>query len=64
MSAKAEALLEQLRKLTLTEQQEIVQQLLDSLQSRPSSGQKPYPTVKVRGGSITSHQVAEALEDE
>jgi hypothetical protein len=30
----------------------------------PVPSPKPFPTVKVSGGTITSEQVAEALDDE
>jgi hypothetical protein len=60
----AEALLEQFRKLSTSEQQELLQQLLRSLPSTPAPSDNPFPTVKVGGGPITSQQVAEALDDE
>ena len=63
MSKKAESLLEQLRKLPLTEQQEILQQLLRSLPPLPT-GEKSFPTVKLNTGPVTAKQVADALEDE
>jgi len=66
MSATVKALLEQLRKLSPAEQQEILQQLLHL--SPPcvpaSSASARFPKVKVSGGTITSQQVAEALDDE
>jgi hypothetical protein len=64
MSATAEALLEQLRKLPPVERQEILQQLLRSAPPLAVLSPKPFPTVKVSGGTITSEQVAEALDDE
>ena len=64
MSATAEALLEQFRKLPLPERQEIVQRLLRLSSPPPSLEDKPFPTVKVPGGTIGSQQVAEALDDE
>ena len=63
MSATAEALLEQFRKLPLPEQEELLGRLRDITRPRPTA-EKPFPTVKVRGGTITSEQVAEALDDE
>jgi hypothetical protein len=64
MSATAEALLEQFRKLPLPERQEIVQRLLHLSSPPPAVTEKPFATVKVPGGTITSQQVAEALDDE
>ncbi|MEI7939548.1 MAG: hypothetical protein WCK27_22925 [Verrucomicrobiota bacterium] len=64
MSATAEALLEQLRKLPPVERQEILQQLLRLSPPLPAPPSKPFPTIKVSGGTITSEQVAEALDDE
>jgi len=64
MSATAEALLEQLRKLPPVERQEILQQLLRLSPALPAHSPKPFPTIKVSGGTITSEQVAEALDDE
>ena len=64
MSATARALLEQLKKLPPAEQQEIYQQLLRWLNASPKGTERPFPTVKVSGGVITSQQVAEALDDE
>ncbi len=63
MSATAEALLEQFRKLPLPEQEEFLGRLMD-LARRRTPAEKPFPTVRVRGGTITSEQVAEALDDE
>ena len=63
MSATAEALLEQLRKLPPVERQEILQQLLRLSPPAPVPSRKSFPTVKVSGGTITSAQVAEALDD-
>jgi hypothetical protein len=64
MSATAEALLEQFRKLPPFERQEVLQQLLRL--SPPAAGfeAKPFPTVKVSGGTITSEQVADATDEE
>ena len=64
MSTTAEALLEQFRKLPPLERQEILQQLLRLSPAPPAASQKPFPTVRVNGGTITSEQVAEALDDE
>ena len=64
MSASAEALLEQLRKLPVSEQQQILQELLRVMPGTASQKPKAFPTVKVGGGAITSEQVAEALDDE
>jgi len=61
MSKKAESLLEQVRKLPLTEQQEILQQLLRSLPPLPSTGRKAFPTVKLETGLVTTKQVADSL---
>jgi hypothetical protein len=61
MNRAAEALLEQLRKLPINEQQEILQQLLRSHSSTPPNPQKPLPSIKVPGGPITSQRVAEAM---
>ncbi len=63
MSATAEALLEQFRKLPLPEQQELLGRLRD-LTATKLPPEKPFPTVRVRGGTVTSEQVAEALDDE
>ena len=62
MSATAEVLLEQLKKLPAADQQQIVQQILNGLSEAPLK--KPFNTVKVSGGTITSEQVAEMLDDE
>jgi len=64
VSATAEALLEQLKKLPRAEQHEIYEQLLRWLRTSPQRAERPFPTVKVSGGVITSQQVAEALDDE
>lgn len=64
MSATAEAILEQLKKLPPADQQEIIRQMLRWKPHTPPSQPKPFPTVKVRGGIITSVQVAESLDDE
>ena len=64
MSATAEALLEQFRELPPHERQEIMQQLLRISPLPPATPSKPFRTVKVRGGMITSEQIAEALDDE
>lgn len=64
MSATAEAILEQLKKLPPADQQEIIRQLLHCAPHAQPSQQKPFPTVKVRGGTITSVQVAESVDDE
>jgi len=64
MSASAEALLEQFRKLPPLEREEILQQLLRFSPPLVAPTPKPFPTVKVSGGTITSEQVAEALDDE
>lgn len=64
MSVAAEAVLEQVRKLSPGEQQQILGELLRLVPSRVRHDQGPFPTVKVPGGVITSDQVAEALEDE
>ena len=64
MSATAEALLEQLKKLPRAEQHEIYQQLLSWLKTFPQQTERPFPTVKVGGGVITSQHVTEALDDE
>jgi len=64
MSATAEALLEQFRKLPPLERQEVLQQLLLLSPTPPPASQKPFPTVRVNGGTITAEQVAEALDDE
>ena len=63
MSATAEALLEQFRKLPPLERQEILQQLLRLSPPLEAPSLKPFPTVKVSGGTITPEQVAEALDD-
>jgi hypothetical protein len=62
MSASAEVLLEELRKLPPADQQQIVQRLLSELPKATLT--KPFNTVKVEGGTITSAQVAEMLDDE
>jgi len=64
MSATAESLLEQFKKLPPEDQQELVQQLLRWTPIMPVPAPKPFPTVKLAGGIITSEQVAEALDDE
>jgi hypothetical protein len=64
VSATAESLLEQIRKLPIPEQQEILQQLLKSPQQESLRKDPLFPTVRLKGGVITSEQVAEALDDE
>jgi hypothetical protein len=64
MSRNAEALLEEFRKLSIGEQQELLQRLLHSLPSPAAQPHKPFPTIAVSGGAITAQQVAEALDDE
>ena len=64
MSATAKALLEQLKKLPQAEQREIYEQLLRWIEASPQRTERPFPTVKVSGGVITSQQVVEALDDE
>jgi hypothetical protein len=64
MSAIAETLLEQFKKLPSAERHEIIQRLLRWDPTISSPAQKPFPTVKVAGGVITSEQVTEALDDE
>jgi len=64
VSATAEALLEQLKKLPPAEQHEVYQQLLRLLSASPQRTERPFPIVKVSGGIITSQHVAEALDDE
>ena len=60
VSAGAEAVLEQVRKLPRSEQQQILQALLRLLRGPTLENQKTFQTVKVGGGVITSEQVAEA----
>jgi hypothetical protein len=62
MSASAEVLLEALKELPPADQQQIVQRLLGELPKAPLT--KPFNTVRVNGGTITSEQVAEMLDDE
>ncbi|HXP61923.1 MAG TPA: hypothetical protein VN829_15615 [Dongiaceae bacterium] len=64
MSATAEALLEQFRRLPASEQQELLRRFLRLAGAAKTRSEKPFPTVKVSGGTITSEQVAEALDDE
>jgi hypothetical protein len=64
MSATAVAVLEQLKKLPRSEQQEVYERLLRLLQPAPQKLERPFPTARVNGGTITSQQVAEALDDE
>lgn len=64
MSATAEALLEQFRRLPAPEQQELLQRLLRLASAAGTRSEKPFPTVKVSGGTITSEQAAESLDDE
>lgn len=64
MSKTAEALLQEFQKLPLPERQGLLQQLLQSLYPTPPSELRPFPTVKLTGGRITSAQVAETLDDE
>jgi len=62
MSATAEALLDQFRKLPPLERQELLQELLRL--SPPAPSQEALPAIRVGGGTITSEQVADALDDE
>ena len=64
MSNTAEAVLQQLRKLPMGEQQQILQELLRTVPITTVQNGKVFPTVRLGGGPITSEQVAEALEDE
>jgi hypothetical protein len=64
MSATAEALLEQFRRLPGPEQQELLQRSRRLAAVSSDRAEKPFPTVMVSGGTITSGQVAEALDDE
>jgi hypothetical protein len=64
MSKTAEALLQEFQKLPLPERQGLLQQLLQSLSPTPPRELRPFPTVKLDGGRITSEQVAETLDDE
>ena len=64
MSATAEVLLEQLKKLPPGDQQQILQQLLQWVPADRVAPASSFPTVKVAGGVITSEQVAETLDDE
>jgi hypothetical protein len=64
MSKTAEALLQEFEKLPPAEQQGLLQRLLRSFTPQPAQPDRPFPTVKVAGGRITSEQVAEALDDE
>jgi hypothetical protein len=61
VSATAQSLLEQIRKLPVPDQQEILQQLL---QQASHTKDPLFPTVRLKGGVITSEQVAEAVDDE
>jgi hypothetical protein len=60
MSGTAEALLDQFRKLPPLERQEVLQEMLRLSPPPP----EPLPTIRVDGGTITSEQVADALDDE
>jgi len=64
VSATAEALLEQLKKLPPAEQHEVYEQLLRWLKSAPQWTERPFPIVKVSGGIIRSQHVVEALDAE
>jgi hypothetical protein len=64
MSATAEALFEQIRRLPRPEQEELLQRLQSLASAANGRVAKPFPTVRVDGGTITSEQVAEALDDE
>jgi hypothetical protein len=68
VSATAEKLLEQLKALSKSEQQEIVQQLITVSKAASNVGvesscRKSFPTAKVQGGPITAEHVAEALDE-
>ena len=56
--------MEQFRRLPALEQQELLQRLLRLASAARTRSENPFPTVKVGGGTITSGQVAEALDDE
>jgi len=65
MSATAEALLDQFRKLPPRERQEVLQEMLRLPPPPPSPPpQKPFPVIKVGGGTITAEQVTDALDDD
>jgi hypothetical protein len=64
MSVTAKVVSDDFRKLPASEQQELLQQLLRMFTSLEPASLKPFPTVKVGDGAITSQQVADALDDE
>jgi hypothetical protein len=64
VSATAQSLLEQIRKLPVPDQQEILQQLPQVPQQASHTKDPLFPTVRLKGGVITSEQVAEAVDDE
>jgi hypothetical protein len=64
MSARTRIVLDEFRKLSASEQQELLHELLRLTAAIESSSANLFPTVKLEGGTITSQQVAEALEDE
>ncbi len=62
MSTTAQVILEQLKKLPDSDRQEVLRELLRSLPNTPGDLLCELPSVQVSGGTITSEQVAEALE--
>jgi hypothetical protein len=63
MSATAEALVEQFKALPNVEQQQVIREILKPTLSLPETSSSLFPTVRVPGGTITSEQVAEALDE-
>jgi hypothetical protein len=64
MSATAEALLDQLKKLPPEEQEEVSRQLQRLLSTKLQTARDEFPTERLPGGVITSEHVAEVLDDE
>lgn len=64
MSATAKAVLDQFRELPVTEQRELLRQLLQTFEGVKVSRDDTFPTVQIGEGTITSQQVADALDDE
>jgi hypothetical protein len=63
VSVAAKEVLAQVRKLSPSEQKQILQELMRSLHhAAPDAAD--LPTVRVAGGPITSEQVTEVLDDE
>jgi hypothetical protein len=65
MSSRAEMVLEQFNSLPQAERQQVLAEMLDVISTAPAErvSSAPFPTVRLPGGTITSEQVAEELDE-